>query len=245
MSVLKILSLGNSFSQDAQGNLHNILDSVGIENKCVNLVVGGCSLEMHCNFLKTNEDSYYYEINGVYEKMTNIREGFTAEKYDAVTMQQASHFSGQYETYEPFLTNLIEFKKETQPDAKLFFHSTWAYEFDSDHWAFPMYDKSTDKMSEAIKECGKKVEENHGITVINNTGLVEKLRSEKYFNREKGGLNITRDGFHLDLVYGRYAAGLMFAKKIAGADPLKVTFAPEGADPEIAEYIRKTVAEID
>ena len=45
--MLRILAVGNSFSEDATYYLHQILEIAGVENQVVNLYIGGCSLEKH------------------------------------------------------------------------------------------------------------------------------------------------------------------------------------------------------
>ena len=49
---MRSLSIGNSFSQDAYGYLHQIAASLGIEWECVNLYIGGCSLQYHAENLR-------------------------------------------------------------------------------------------------------------------------------------------------------------------------------------------------
>lgn len=44
---MKILSIGNSFSQDAQRYLHRLAKHEGVQLKTVNLYIGGCSLQRH------------------------------------------------------------------------------------------------------------------------------------------------------------------------------------------------------
>ena len=44
---MKILSIGSSFSQDAQRYLHRIATANAQDLKCVNLYIGGCSLRTH------------------------------------------------------------------------------------------------------------------------------------------------------------------------------------------------------
>ena len=61
---MKILSIGNSFSQDAQRYLHRLAKQDGTELKTVNLFIGGCSLQKHyLNMLDDNAD-YDFEFNG-------------------------------------------------------------------------------------------------------------------------------------------------------------------------------------
>ena len=65
MKQIKILAIGNSFSEDALHYLHEMASSVGIELKTVNLFVGGCSLERHFRNWETGEKAYMYQVNGI------------------------------------------------------------------------------------------------------------------------------------------------------------------------------------
>ena len=67
---MKILSIGNSFSQDAQRYLHNLAKFNGDNIKCVNLYIGGCPLRTHyINVLEDNK-AYDFEFNGEKTEMT-------------------------------------------------------------------------------------------------------------------------------------------------------------------------------
>ena len=55
---MKILSIGNSFSEDAQRYLHRIAESDGVELYTVNLCIGGCPLELHANNIKSGDKAY-------------------------------------------------------------------------------------------------------------------------------------------------------------------------------------------
>lgn len=50
--AIHVLSIGNSFSQDAQRYLHDLAESKGVDLETVNLMIGGCSLERHFRNLK-------------------------------------------------------------------------------------------------------------------------------------------------------------------------------------------------
>ena len=59
--MIKILAIGNSFSQDATHYLHQIGEADNIELKVVNLYIGGCSLERHWNNIQSEAAEYLYE----------------------------------------------------------------------------------------------------------------------------------------------------------------------------------------
>ena len=112
---MKILSIGNSFSQDAHRWLHSIAKADNYELDTVNLFVGGCSLEKHW-FNYTNDVSCYdmEGNNGEFIKKTSISETLESDKFDVVTLQQVSSLSGRPQSYFPFLTNLVDIVRKKQ-----------------------------------------------------------------------------------------------------------------------------------
>ena len=62
--VIKILTIGNSFSEDATRYIHQIAESAGEECLVVNLYIGGCPLWYHADNIVTNKQEYRYERNG-------------------------------------------------------------------------------------------------------------------------------------------------------------------------------------
>ncbi|MBO5102097.1 MAG: DUF4886 domain-containing protein, partial [Clostridia bacterium] len=64
MKSIKILSIGNSFSVDAQRYLHAIAEANGESIECHDIVIGGCSLERHYNNMLADAYEYGYIING-------------------------------------------------------------------------------------------------------------------------------------------------------------------------------------
>ena len=55
MQTIKILAIGNSFSQDATRYLHQFASAAGIDTKVVNLYIGGCPLERHWKNIENDE----------------------------------------------------------------------------------------------------------------------------------------------------------------------------------------------
>ena len=62
---MNLLSIGNSFSEDAHGFLYDMFKNAGEEVYLVNACIPGCTLEMHWNSLKNNESNYMYQFRGV------------------------------------------------------------------------------------------------------------------------------------------------------------------------------------
>ena len=61
---MQVLTIGNSFSQDATRYLSQIARSAGESLTVINLYIGGCSLERHYRNMKSGEDVYWLEHNG-------------------------------------------------------------------------------------------------------------------------------------------------------------------------------------
>ena len=228
---LRTLSIGNSFSQDACGYLHQIAASMGIDWECVNLYIGGCSLEIHWNNMQSGEPLYALEINGEHQRMISLPEALDSGKWDIVTFQQASHFSGRVQTYFPYIDILADAVRKAQPTAKLMVHETWAYEIDSTHGAFPHYGLSQRRMYEFLRDAYTYAAQKIGAELIPVGDAVQGLREDlPEFDYRNGGVSLNRDGFHLSIPVGRCLAACVWIEKICGADVREASFVPEGAD---------------
>lgn len=230
---MNILCIGNSFSEDATRYLHQISDG---ELYVRNLYIGGCSLERHWNNIVSGASEYEWQKNGRMLKMTSINEAITKKKWDFVTVQQVSQDSGMIDTYEPYLTNILNFIKENCPNAKIAFHRTWAYDDNSTHGGFVNYGNSRKKMIEEIIKVTGFYAKKHSLEVIPNGEAIEMARDLAEFQGER---NINRDGYHLSLDYGRYLAGLVMYGFFTKCDPTSVTYEPEKTDPEINKKLKQ------
>ena len=96
--TLRILAIGNSFSRDAiEQNLHELALADGDTAIIGNLFIGGCSLERHVNNTRDDRHDYVYRKIGadgkrVERAKTSIKEALADEKWDYISMQQASPF---------------------------------------------------------------------------------------------------------------------------------------------------------
>ncbi|MBE6807228.1 MAG: DUF4886 domain-containing protein [Ruminococcaceae bacterium] len=218
---MKLLSIGNSFSQDAQEWLHQIAVANGVDLETTNLMIGGCSLETHWSHVVDQQAEYYLEQNGKnMNRMVTIDEGLALDEWDVITVQQASHYSGQPQTYVPFLTDLVAHVREKCPKAQIYFHQTWAYEIDSDHGGFLTYNRDQQEMYRRIGDCAAMAQRLIGATLLPSGPVVQYLRENTpEFDYKNGGLSLNRDGFHLSWDYGRYAAAATWYKVLTGKTP--------------------------
>lgn len=239
---MKVLSIGNSFSQDAHRWLHRLALANGIALDTVNLCIGGCSLERHWQCLQNNTADYMLEINGEEaQRYISLPDALQQDRYDVVTLQQVSQLTGRYDTYLPYLTELAAVVREKQPQAALYFQQTWAYEVDSQHSGFALYYNDQQEMFRCIKETTETAARQIGATLIPTGTVIQKLRKTAPFDYAAGGLSLCRDGFHLTLDYGRYAAAATWLKTLTGCSPKDQPF--EDFDTALIQQIHRIVTE--
>ncbi len=227
----KVLCIGNSFSEDATAYLQKVS---GGELYVRNLAIGGCSLERHYNNILGVGEScdYVYEIDAAWIKTAFIEETLLEEKWDYVTVQQVSHYSGIIDTYEPFLGKIVEFIREKCPSAKIVLHRTWAYSETSDHEGFINYGRDRKRMFQAIVDTTNEIAKRYDFDIIPCGNAVE-MASELPEFKLGAELSIHRDGFHLSLDYGRYLTALVMNRYFTGKSAKEVSFEPENTDTKI------------
>ena len=210
--TLRILAIGNSFSDDGMEHLPALLEDLGIENvELARLYVGGCTLKQHTQFYDKKEEAYlFYHSKAGQNRWVKAEEKVSMQyalkmgQWDIITMQQASGVSGLYESYVPYLERLIEVVKRAQPEAELVWHMTWSYSTDSNHKEFPNYDRDQMKMYKAITDCVHRLKREFKEikNIIPSGTTIQSLRQSAINNSPK---DFTRDGYHMDLGAGRYA----------------------------------------
>lgn len=248
---MKILSIGNSFSEDAQKYLHKIAKCNDDDIYCGNLYIGGCSLERHFNNIKNDLADYDYQINGEHTNIKiSIKNALLKEDWDFVTIQQVSSFSGIIDSYYPYIKNIMDYVKKLCPGAEILLHQTWSYEFGSGHEDFKYYDYNSDKMFKMILSTNKEVAKRENISIIIPDGeIIDALRKTKAFDYQNGGDSLCRDTFHMDFVFGRYALSLAWYKILTGKNAKDTIFEPpfENKDKEYymkLDLIKSTVDKV-
>jgi|GEM_PF-32166 len=225
---IKILAIGNSFSMDSvDQNFYQIAKADDQPVIVGDMYIGGCSIERHVSNIETNSTDYrYLKISAEGEK--TYVEGFTLaeaikdEAWDFVSVQQASHYSGQPETYSELQT-LVNWIRENAPTAEVVFHQTWAYGEGSNHWAFPNYGSDQWYMYDAITKTVLQETAKVGIKRIIPTGTA--LQNAR---RYLGNFDLTRDGFHLSLDAGRYLAACTWYETLFNRSVLDNGYIPDG-----------------
>lgn len=218
MLVIRVLCIGNSFSWDAvEQELVPLCDEKGVQIEVHNLYYGGCSLQQHAQFLLHDKAAYSHRVctneePRIIKDTITLRQALQDGEYDYISLQQASHDSGIRETYEPWLTMLIDTVRAYQPNARLCWMQTWAYSQDATHSAYPRYHNSQQEMWDSIVVCTKSQINHHQLPII-PCGL-----AVQYARQTKLGDTMCRDGYHLNYTYGRYTAACVWYEILTGKD---------------------------
>ncbi|MBP3480683.1 MAG: DUF4886 domain-containing protein [Clostridia bacterium] len=238
---MNVLSIGNSFSQDSQRYLHQIAHADGVTLNTYNLYIGGCPLSLHYRNMISEENAYYLEMNGVGTGFkVSLKDALLNRDWDFVTVQQVSHKSTCYETFQPYLNKIAEFVRACVPKAKIVIHQTWAYEQDSRRLnaelGYDTHTKMFNDIENAYKNAAKDIKADF---IIPSGQLFQRLIAS-------GVEKIHRDTFHASYGLGRYALGLLWYAKLTGNKAGSNTFSD--FDEEIScvniEIAKKCVEEI-
>ena len=229
--ILKILTVGNSFSDDTMEYVWQIADDLGVENIYLgNLFIGGCTLDTHALNAKNNNLAYDYRVNSNGSWKTEryrMGDALSEQNWDFVSLQQASGSSGVKDTYKE-LGYLVDYVKEKAPSAQIVWNMTWAYQQNSNHSEFYKYNYNQETMYEMIVDSVKScVITNDNIKIVIPNGTAIQNARTSYI-----GDTLTRDGYHLSLDFGRYIAGLTLFRALTGISVKEIEFAPAGVSGE-------------
>lgn len=229
---MKVLAIGNSYSEDTTYFLYDIAKAYGVEDVVIgNMYIGSCTLEMHCQNIKNNAANYVYMKNDqgewVHTPGMTLQQGLQDEQWDFVVVHQESMNAGNPDSYGNYLEELIAYVRQNvkDPDCQLVWNLTWAYSAGSANPKFSQYDRDQWTMYQAIVSAvQEKVLPIEDIRILIPTGTaIQNARS--YF-----GNTFTRDEWdHLN-AFGRLVAGYMWYSSLTGEPLLELKFVPEGME---------------
>lgn len=282
-TALKVLMIGNSFSEQMVTAMPPIAEDMGLELDICSLYIGGCSLESHWqNYC--NPTNRYYLITANYGGVGNVMETMLkdsvilipwenkaknqrgvgrcatipqllkADKWDVVTVQQASHFSWQPATYEPWGERLVKAIRQQVPAAKVVVQETWSYT----PWdgRLAQWNIDQDEMYRALHGAYAAFAGKQGCEIIPTGTAVQLVRRElpvryaensfggdvvgsaKFVQGADGKWSPRGDVFHMG-PDGNYLQALVWTAKLFKVDVTKCGYAPKGMDPARAEFLRR------
>ncbi len=238
---MKVLAIGNSFSQDAMRYLHRLAKANGEAVKTVNLYIAGCSLERHYFNILENAKDYSFEFNGEATGIkVTVKEALMSDSWDYITVQQQSSAATDYKTYQPYLNTLVEYIKKYRPHSKILVHQTWAYEDGSELLAaIGRYDTASEMLADIKKSYKKAISDINADGIIPSGEVLAKLT-------ENGIGKVHRDKYHATLGVGRYALALTWFAYLTGKAPKTAVFDEfdEEVSKEEIEIVKRSVSEV-
>ncbi len=230
---LKVLMIGNSYADDTINHAYEVARATGIDPaniKVADLYIGGCVLNTHWDnwtgnkavYMYNEEQEGWFKSGGKYD--TSLKQGISKEKWDFITFQQGSSESGLADKYNnlhnlmeevrKFATTVSAENPNANPNVKLVWHQTWAYQADSGNSGFKNYNYIQETMYNGIIDClQNKVLKEDFAAIIPNGTAIQNARTSLI------GDNLSRDNSdHLTHDLGRYIASLNLVKVLTGRD---------------------------
>ena len=237
---LKVLMIGNSFSICNLREMPNVASAMGKRLDLASLFIGGCSLERHWNNVvaaSTNVAFRPYRfdrtVDGkkvVENGKANIPGALVLDRWDVVTVQQASHFSWRPETFEPFGGSLVAKIRELAPQAKVVVQETWSY---------PPWDKRLKKFGFDQAEMYRRLHATYAGFAGKYGFEVVPVGTAAEIVPDRNSL-FTKPDFHFNRE-GVYLQGLAFTAKLFGVDVRKCPYRPDWMPEERAKAIKEAV----
>ena len=132
--TLRLLTVGNSFSHNATHYLGDIAKANGDTLILREDNIGGSSFDVHLKKMEVAAKDPTSKL-GTYTGGKSLKDDLTQQKWDFITIQQASIKSHDISTYRPYAQQLASFIRQHAPDATLIIHQTWEYRVDDARFA--------------------------------------------------------------------------------------------------------------
>ncbi len=234
-SPLRVLDIGNSYTEDATHYLRRLVDSSGVDTRDFYLyraIRGGASFRNWCDIYSDADNTPYYITKVVGDLGSSVVEGRGAEgdgalfrrtladnEWDIVVIHQVSVYAPYYDKWEESgpagaLSDLIAIIREHQPNAAIGFLMVHSY---ASNYSGNSEGSSYDRWS-LIAESTRRFSEDYDIDFIVPYGTaIQNLRASSLntFNAESGHYNdFTSDGTHCADGLGDYVAACCYFESL-------------------------------
>lgn len=134
VKTVRLLTVGNSFSANATKYLGELTKAGGHVLVHHQASIGGGTMAQHWEKQEKHARDPQ-DPAGRYPTKKSLVEELQAERWDFITMQQASIRSHDAATYRPYARQLFDLIQQHAPDAEVVLHETWAYRRDDPRFA--------------------------------------------------------------------------------------------------------------
>src|SRR5690242_19925535 len=269
---VRLLVIGNSFSENATRYLPDLAKSGGHELVIARAQKGGCSLEQHWRALAAALVNAQDSRGKIY-KGKSLLDFMRGTNWDMITIQQYSWLSGDPATYSPFAANLVRELKKLQPNAEVVIHETWPYRSDAKKFGLiglKINAQNQKEMWEALHrnywnlanqlhapiiptgDAFWRVDSDPQWGFKSITNFDAKLARPPMVPDQNTSLNlgyywknktIVFDSHHANTA-GKYLGALFWYGFLFKEPPENLAFVPKGKKPDFAEYLRKVAWEV-
>lgn len=240
--TVKILGIGNSFTVDAMEKYINELAKA--DGKIVitaYAAIGAATLEKHLQNAKSGEKAYQYVKRGEDGSVAavsgkSIEDCVLDEKWDYIFFQQQSFLSGVFESYRPYIANLVQYvkSKSRNPGTIYCLLQTWAYAYDSPPSGFEYYNNNQLVMFTALANAANKASKlvEPEMMIIPAGTAIQNGRTSVI------GDEFCRDGYHLNDT-GRFAAACTIYESIFKSGNIKNnSYKPQNMPDNYADIVK-------
>lgn len=282
-SSIKLLCVGNSFSMNSTAFLPGLAKEGGKSVVILNCYNGGCGLSGHVAGIKAYEKdpesaaAKMYTHDGSFGespalgKNFSLHEAIASDKWDFITIQQASIVSDDSKSYEPDAHDLVKYLRENSPGSEILVHETWAYREDDERFKNPdVFSQKT--MYDRLKAAYAKVAATYHLRTIPVGDAFQTARGTPMWHwvpdtkfdyknppdnalpDQTGSLNVgwfrfygqkdLRDDPHHANIAGQYLGSAVFYEVLFGDSVENVNYCPKGLTPEQAADLRRIAHEV-
>lgn len=211
---IRLLTVGNSFAQDSTHFLKDMAKADKREIILLGMNLPSHSMEQHASYIAAYEANASDPRGSPYKNpkdskgpKMSLKAGLESDKWDYVTIQQASPKSYFPETYEPFAKTIIDYVRKYAPQAEILILETWSYR--QDHPFFKAGDLDQQSMYDRLHVAYRDLGARYGLRIIPIGTAFQNARKnapwktfepDPNFNykspepnmlpKEKGGLNV-------------------------------------------------------
>ena len=275
-AVLKVLMIGNSFSICVLNYTPQVVAEMGRKMDLCSLYIGGCPLVSHAANIAAGGYDYHrpylvtwhydsldeqtnapfaHLLGGNDHNMGNIPQLLASDKWDIVTIQQASHESWRPESFHPWADLVIEAIRRHAPQARIVIQQTWSY-CNADgriydrttggpgKWGFDqtgMYERLTTNYLALAKDKGfgiipvgkavQRYRERRGSTDMGDD-VVGNIAKDENGEYQGDSIHLNKDG--------EYLQACVWAETLFGVDARSLTTVPDNLKtPANAKLLRE------
>ena len=246
---LKVLAIGNSYSVCTSKMLPQVAQNLGLALDLACCTIGGCSLEKHVRLVEgTTTDKnhpvkpWYFNTKYVSgdaplrDAFYRLEDILAADRWDVITLQQASHESWKPESFHPWGEKLVEIVRKACPQAEIRVQETWAD--DPSSGRCKSWKITSREMYERLHRNYAEFAAQHGFKVIPTGTAIEALRT----------LTLPHKGFqdpHLG-PWGELLQAHVWAQALFETDVRTCKWQPSemsGLNPKMAAKLREIAYE--